>query len=279
MMTKIACCMPRWLGCLSLLVSVSACSGSRDPATPEAAHQRGEELLRQGNDALKAATAFSFDTDEVHDRVLRNGEKRTYSLQRSILVRRPDRLRSHLTGGEDQRDFIVTYDGKHITLVGNHQKVWAQIDAPPTLDAALDLVQDRYNVPIPVADFLYSSPIDSFEDSKATGGWVRRETINNQVCDVLDYKMEAVDFTLWVADEAPSLPCRIHLTYKTRPGKPTSQLTFKNWNLKAAPAESEFVASIPQGYEHIPVVERIPKSELKADPAKAMGATSPNPQD
>jgi hypothetical protein len=31
---------------------------------------------------------------------------------------------------------------------------------------------------------------------------------------------------------------------------------------------------VPQGYEAIPIVERIPKSELKTDPAKAMGAAT-----
>jgi hypothetical protein len=34
------------------------------------------------------------------------------------------------------------------------------------------------------------------------------------------------------------------------------------------------VAAVPQGYEQIPIVERIPKAELKSDAAKAMGATA-----
>lgn len=46
---------------------------------------------------------------------------------------------------------------------------------------------------------------------------------------------------------------------------------FSNWNLQAKADDVQFAASVPQGYERIPVVERIPKEELKTNAEKAMG--------
>ena len=70
------------------------------------------------------------------------------------------------------------------------------------------------------------------------------------------------------------LPCKAEIIYTARPGKPSSQLTFRNWRLGEPIAETEFTANIPSGYERIPVIERIPKAELKADAAKALGAAA-----
>ena len=71
---------------------------------------------------------------------------------------------------------------------------------------------------------------------------------------------------------APVLPCEAQIVYKQEPGQPVSRFVFSDWNLDPRPADAQFVLNAPQGYELIPVIERIPKSELKADPAKAMGA-------
>ena len=71
---------------------------------------------------------------------------------------------------------------------------------------------------------------------------------------------------------APVLPCEAQIVFKQEPGQPVSRLVFSDWNLDPRPADAQFAVNVPQGYELIPIIERIPKSELKADPAKAMGA-------
>jgi hypothetical protein len=255
------------------LAMSAACVGQRDPSTPEEAAKRGDELLRKMSDTLKAAPALSFTVSESNERVRRNGQKEPYTLKREIIVRRPDRLWSHTTGS-DNRNVRVTYDGKTITVVGDTQKIYATINAPATLDDTLDLVSERYDLRMVVADFLYSSPYDSFADSTAKGGWVRRTTVEGTSCEEVSYSMKAVDFTLSMTTADPTLPCQTQITYKEEPGQPVSRLVFSSWNLKAQPQDSQFIANVPQGYELIPVVERIPKTELKADPAKAMGAAS-----
>lgn len=255
------------------LAMLTACSGQREPATAEEKTARGDQLLRQMSDTLKNARAFSFTVNESHERVRRNGEKRPFTLKRDVVVRRPDRLWSHATGSDD-RDVKVIYDGKTVTVIGDRHKIYAAINAPPTLDETLDRINDRFDLRVVVADFLYSSPYESFAGSDAKGGWRKRTVLNGRSCDELAYTMKAVDVTLSVTNAAPVLPCKASIVYKEQPGQPVSTLVFSDWNLQAAPPDSRFVAQVPQGYEAIPIVERIPKTELKTDPARAMGAAA-----
>jgi hypothetical protein len=255
------------------LVVLASC-GSRDPRTPEEARARGDELLRAVSDTLGKAQAFSFKTVESIERVRRNGQKETLTVNREVIVRRPDRLWFHATGS-DGRNLKLTYDGKTITVVGDTQKIHATVNARPTLDETLDLASDRYDISLPVADFLYSTPYDSFADKESKGGWVRRVDVNGRSCEEMTYAMENVDFTLSVTADSPVLPCQLQIVQKKEPSQPVTRLTFSDWNLNAQPQDAQFVAQVPQGYELIPVIERIPKEELKADPAKAMGAQAP----
>jgi hypothetical protein len=258
---------------LTMLAAATSCSSRRDPATPQEKAARGDQVLRQMSETLKNARAFSVNVNESHERVRRNGEKQPYTLKREVMVRRPDRLWSH-TSGSDNRDVRVIYDGKTITVLGDRQKVYATLPAPATLDETLDLISERYDLRVAVADFLYSSPYESFAASDAKGGWVRRTTVDGRECEEVSYSMKAVDVTLSVSVAAPALPCQARITYNEDPGKPVSTLVFHDWNLQAAPQDSQFVANVPQGYEAIPVAERIPKSALKADAANAMGAAA-----
>lgn len=261
----------RWCLLAVAVVTLAACNRQRDPSTPEEAAKRGDELLRKMSDTLTAAPALSFSVSESHERLKRNGQKEPYTLKREVMIRRPDRLWAHTTGS-DQRDVKVTYDGKMVTIVGDRQKIYATIKASGTLDETLDLVSHRYDLRFAVADFLYSAPYESFGISEAKGGWIKRTTVDGKPCEEMAYSLKAVDFTLSVTSAQPTLPCEAHITFKEEPGQPVTRLTFSNWNLKPDLNESQFAAQVPQGYELIPVVERIPKSELKADAAKAMGA-------
>jgi hypothetical protein len=255
----------RCLAAMALLAG-AACAGQPEPTTPAEKSARGDELLRKMSDTLKNTQAFSVTIAETHEKAGRNGQKSAYTLTREVVVRRPDRLWLHTTGS-DERNITTAYDGKTVTLVGATQKAWATFPGGSNVDETLDIAGDRYNLRIAAADFLYSSPYDSFADKESTGGWVRRTTVDGRSCEEVSYALKAVDFTLSVASA-----CQVSITYKEEPGQPVSKLVFNNWNLTAQPQDGQFVANVPQGYEQIPMVERIPKSELKANAAKAMGA-------
>src|SRR4029453_15405446 len=109
-----------------------------------------------------------------------------YTLTREIVVRRPDRLYNR-TRGSDSRDLELSYDGKQITIVGNPLKISATAPAPATLDETLDLISERYDLRVAVADFLYSAPYDSFAASDAKGGWSRRTPVEGREGDEVSF--------------------------------------------------------------------------------------------
>jgi hypothetical protein len=227
------------------------------------------------SDTLSKAQAFSFETTETHDRVRRNGEKTQVQFTRQVVVRRPDKLTLHQSGAD--RDFNVWYDGKALTVVGNRQKIYAKTDVPNTLDAMLDYVSDRLDVPLVMGDVLYSNPYDSFIGEGTTGGWVSRTEINGRSCEQLRYEHKTVDFALSVASAAPVLPCRLEITYKDTPGQPVSRVSFDKWNLNAQVADTQFTATIPPNYEEIPIVERFKKSEVTLDGKSAAAGAASKP--
>jgi len=59
---------------------------------------------------------------------------------------------------------------RNVTVVGANDKVYTTIKAPATLDEMLDLVSERFDLRMAVADVLYSSPYDSFADQESQGG-------------------------------------------------------------------------------------------------------------
>lgn len=262
-----------WLAAATLVASATAACRKADPSTPAEKEARGRELVQRAAATLKAAPSLTFDTVERHERVRRNGEKRAFDLTRQVRLRRPDRLWFHATtSGDSAQDLDVFYDGAGLTLMGNAQKVYARVDAPNTIDAMLDRVSERYDMPMPMADFLYSDPGQSFNTGEFKGGWVKRTPIDNAPCHEVHYTGQEIEFTLWLADDERALPCKADIIYTGRPGKPVSQMTFRNWSLGGSLPDGDFVAKVPPAYERIPIVERIPKDEIKKDAAKAMAA-------
>jgi hypothetical protein len=266
---------------LSLIAAlgVMACAGcgGRQPAQSQDPRARGDEWLRKTSDTLAQARTIRVHTAELHDRVRRNGQKLQVEFTRDVLVRRPDRLKVHETGAE--RDFTVWYNGHTLTVVGARQHIYARADVPATLDEMFDYVADRYDLPMPMADLLYSSPKDALVAESTAGGWVKQTQVEGRSCEELTYHEEAVDFTLWVSSAAPVLPCRLFITYRKKAGQPSSHLTFGNWTLSAdAIPDDQFAAVIPAGYEEIPIVERIPKTELRPSAtAGSRPASTPKP--
>lgn len=261
------------LSLLAAAAGILVACGTSDPRTPEEAAARGDERLRAMSDALTKAQAFSFDTSEKHERVRRNGEKREEQLERKLIVRRPDRLWFHTK--KQDGEHTAWYDGKTLTVVAPPDKIFARANVAPTLDGMLDQLLSRFDVPVPVADVLYSSPYESFALQEAKGGWVRRIDVEGRPCDELAYQHRAVDFAVWIDTGAPALPCRLDITYKARPGAPKSSMVFRNWNLAASIPDNQFAAIVPAGYEQIPVVERIPADQVKETLGPAAPPSAP----
>jgi hypothetical protein len=213
----------------------------------------GEEIIKKMSDKLSSAKAFSFSTSEIHTKVRMSGQKSDVKLQREALVRRPNGIRYTFVGG---RDWNLWYDGKFITAVSDVEKGFIQASLPPTIDEALDEIADRFDFNMPVSDLMYSSPYDSFTGANAKGGIVGTQSVEGKLCDHLAYKTDAVDWELWIG-KSDSLPYQLVLNYKENTRNPRSQVIFRNWNLNASATDKDFAFVIPEGYQRIPIMEKV----------------------
>ena len=222
---------------------------SREPTTAEARRQRGDEIVRAMSDRLARTTTLTVDAADTRERE-RGGQKVMVRAVRHVTVRRPDRIAVRVTG---DTDLVGWYDGDKLTFVADSQKVWARVSAEPTIDATLDRLAERLAMPMPVADFLYSSPYDALIDSTSTGGYVGRETVDGVATLHVAYQHPAVDWDLWVHEQGEPLPKRYRMTDKTLTPPRTVEVLFSKWDLGATVTDATFTPVVPSGYERIPL--------------------------
>jgi hypothetical protein len=234
---------------LAALALATGCSRQPETLTPEASRAKGDELLRQMSRTLATAQAFSYRAEQSIERVRGGGERVTEQFSQLITVRRPNQVAFTEQGAD--RDVKAWYDGTRVTLVANRQKVWVRGPMPATLDEAMDFVSAEYDVKLPTADLLYSSPYDALITPDTTGGWVNVENVGNRSCDHLSYQQPVVDWQIWLTQDERRLPCQLQITYKTDPGQPVTRVVFFDWNPSPTIADATFQAVIPDGYNRI----------------------------
>jgi hypothetical protein len=185
---------------------------------------------------------------------------------RHVIVRRPNGIA--FTGKGDRGDIAGWYDGKQITLVSHRHKVWARGPMPPTLDEAMDFLADEYDVQMPAADLLYSSPYDAFMTKDTVGGWVDTQKIGDRSCEHLAYQHPVVDWELWLTSDR-SLPCQLKVTYKQNPGQPSTTVTYRGLEQPQV-TDDTFKPSVPDGYQRIKILRHATVIDPKLDePAPA----------
>ena len=243
------------LGLSASPVLLAGCRADPLPGSPEATVE-GDKHLRKMSDLLASSKVLRFETQETHDYLSLAPTEGRVSLRRKAVVRRPDRLFLEFEAtGTAAVVGSMYYDGRTLTLNSDRHKVWAQAEVPATLDETFDQVVARFDLPLAVADLLYSSPYDALITPTTQGGFVGRERIGDRPCVHLAYTAEAVDFGIWIAEEGPPLPCRLEITYKQAPGPPTSRIDFTRWTLDTAEPDATFVFQPPDGSRRIPFVE------------------------
>lgn len=256
------------VACLAGLIGAGC---SREPTTPEARRQRGDEIVRRMSDHLARASTFSVETTDTRTRS-RGGKDVTVRTTRQLTVRRPDRLALRVTGDMDLRGW---YDGSKLTLVSDPHKVWARANAAATIDDTLDRMADQLAMPVPMADFLYSSPYDALIGPKSTGGYVGTETVGGVSCVHVAYQHPTVDWDLWVPDTGDPLPKQFRITNKGTTRKRTTDVTFDRWTYQAEATDATFTPEVPAGYERIQIVVGQVEADASAPAPAAPAADSP----
>jgi len=238
-----------------------AIAGAASISVARADEANAKSLLKAMSDYLAAQKAIAFDYDSNLEIVTTQQEKVGLASSGTLILNRPDKVRVTRMGGFANVEMV--FDGKTVTMLGKNANLYAQVEAPGTIDQLVDVLRDKYHRPVPAADLLMSDPYKELmplvKEAKDLGSGV----IHGIECDHLAFRTDEVDWQIWIAQGARPYPCRYVVTSKKVKGEP--QYTLDTWAWKAGTEVSSdgFKLEIPPSAkkltpDEIPDLSEIP---------------------
>jgi hypothetical protein len=238
---------PAWVqvvGAQNAPAAPSAPPAVADAAAPAVAKQAAR-LLRQMGAYIGSAEQFTFHADITFDQVLPSGQKLQFSAAEDVALQRPNRLYVEWTGDLGDRQFW--YDGTSITLYDPATPFYATAAAPPELDTMLDKLVSQVDFAPPLADFLYRDPYASVRGKLLYGLDLGLNDVNGVSCHALAFVEKDIDWQIWIQDGPQLIPCKLVITYKTRPAQPQFSAVFSDWDFAPRIAAPVFTPVLPSG--------------------------------
>lgn len=241
-----------------LAIAIGAAASISDARADQA---QAKGLFKAMSDYLAAQKAISFDYDTNLEIVSTQGEKIGLASSGTSTLNRPDKI--HLTRAGGFTNVEMVFDGKTLTLLGKNTNLYAQIEAPGTIDQLVDVLRDKYHRPVPGADLLMSDPYNELmplvTEVKDLGSGV----IHGVECDHLAFRTTEVDWQIWIAQGARPYPCRYVITSKKVTGWPQYTLDITAWKAGPEVAPDGFKLEIPAGAkkltaDQVPDLNEIP---------------------
>ena len=233
----------RAAGKWATVLAVVGMAGTANISAGRADEANAKSLLKAMSDYLAAQKAISFDYDVNLELVSTQQQKIALVSSGTMTLNRPDKLHMTRTGGFANAEMV--FDGKTLTLLGKNTNLYAQVEAPGTIDQLVDVLRDKYHRPVPAADLLMSDPykelMPEVNDVKDLGSGV----IHGIECDHLAFRTKEVDWQIWIAQGARPYPCRYVITSKKVTGWPQYTLDIWAWKTGAEVASDGFKLDIP----------------------------------
>ena len=214
--------------------------------------KQADRILKQMSDNLTAMQQFSYRSTGTFEVLDKNNKKQKQNYNAQVFVKRPNKMRVNVKN--ENRDASVFYDGSKFTVLGRNANMYAQADAPPSLDAALDSAREKFLLDPPGSDILYTDPYKGLMEMVTQGQLLKDENVNGKTCHHLAFKSQDVDWEMWVEKGDKALPMRYKIIAKNDPGKPEFTVDFSDWKQGAGPefSDQQFTFVPPANAKKIP---------------------------
>ena len=246
-------------GRLALVLGVAICiSLATGPVmSAEGVDPEADKILRSMSSYLGGAKAFIVNADIDNEIVTQEGQKLQLSSYATITLERPAKFHVQRKGMFADVTFI--FDGKIVTLYGKKLNVYAQVEAPGTIDDAIRTVEMETGLDAPGADLLFSDPYAVLSSGVDSSAYLGTAYVNGVECHHLSFREAKVDWQLWVqAGDAP-LPMKYVITSKWVTGAPQYEVRLRDWNTKPVIKADQFTFSVPKDATRL---ETIPVNEM-----------------
>ena len=217
---------------LALTVTLGA------PTATRADEAAAKSLLKAMSDYLAGQKAISFSYDSNLEIVTKDKQKLALASSGTVALDRPDKARVTRHGGF--ADIEAVFDGKTLTLLGKNTNLYAQVDAPGTIDHLVDELRDKYHRPVPGADLLLSNVYEQLMAPVTNVKDLGSGVIGGVECDHLAFRTEEVDWQIWIAQGARPYPCRYVITSKLVADGPQYSIQIRDWKTGNEVAADDF---------------------------------------
>jgi hypothetical protein len=222
-----------------------AASGTNGPSHAE----RALGLLKPVADKLSSTKTMRFKTESMVEVPAPPGQVINYFFSTEVEVVRPNKLLAKKRG--DGPAFDVYYNGHQFSGVDEKLGLYAEMDAPPTLDELIPAVLERTGLYFPFADLLYMDVYGTWTKGLTHAYWVDKSTVAGVPCEHLAFAGPGVEWQIWVGPEEDPLPRRLAVTYVGMERQPRFLVTFSDWDLKSELAADHFEFKKPTGLKAI----------------------------
>ena len=214
-------------------------------AAPAEVTASPETLLHQMSEELKNAGSFQFHAEINFDDVLISGQKLQYAGAADVTVRRPDGI------FVDYRDDLSAkrfwYDGKTGTLLDVFHDVYSTADLSGDIDTAIDELQERYGLALPLGDLISSDVFAVIDGHALAWGYIGVNDVEGTAAHHIAIVGDNADLQVWIQEKGRPLPLKIVITYKNVPMAPQYQAVLMDWEFGANVAADSFEPDLPEG--------------------------------
>jgi hypothetical protein len=217
--------------------------GAADKSATQAPAENAKRLLKSMSDYMAAQKAISFDYDTVLEVVTKENQKLGLASSGSMKLNRPDKIRATRAGGFANVEYV--FDGTTLTMLGKNANVYAQAQAPGTLDQLVDQLRDKFHRPIPGADLLMSNVYDQLMPEVVDAKDLGTGVIRGVECDHLAFRTKDVDWEIWIAQGNRPYPCRYVVTSTQVNRAPQYTIDLRGWKTGGGVPSDTFTLKVP----------------------------------
>jgi hypothetical protein len=248
--------MKRALWTVLMALALAPLAGAQEPASgplpappPRKVEARAEQELKKMGEFLAKLPHFALEAEETFDELPDGELRRQLTNVRRVAVERPNHVAADATG--DTLNRASWYDGRTVTVLDKENNVYATIEAPGTIDATFDKLEDEYGVVLPLADLLYADPYAVLMASVTYGRYLGLHQAAGVECHHLAFSQDTIEWQIWIDAGDKPLPRKLVISYVQEPGEPQYSAVIRRWNLDSKVPDGLFTFEAPEGAQKV----------------------------
>lgn len=240
---------------LALVAAGARSQAPSDVPAAEAAPLLDPEALaiaRRAGEFLRESKRFSLSAESGYEVVQEDGSKLEFGSTRRYVVQRPDRVRVE-TQPRDGARRLTLFDGRTFVQADLGENAYARADLKEArdIDFLIDLVRERLDTPLPLAELLRNDPREAIEDSLEAAVVVGTERLRGADTEHVALRNPDADLQLWIERGERPLVRRLVITYRDVEGQPSFWADLDDWSFAPEIAADTFRFAPPEGAERV----------------------------